>query len=104
MGKSSVSCCIADQHCLAPDGYRCGGRSSKNTDLPKSLPRCTSCGEPVCLNCSHTKNKLRYCADCLISNFGLEAEVTTLAKIYRLSGYKNSRKLARADINRHQTE
>jgi len=95
--KNGKVCCIADQHCTAPAGWGISGRGHATNDaLPRSLPNCHFCGRDVCRNCSYIREKTRYCADCFIDKFGEKAEITVLARMYRLAGYAGSRELAKA--------
>lgn len=95
--KRGKVCCIVDQHCTAPAGWEISGRGyAENDNLPKSLPKCSVCGRDVCRNCSYIRDKVRHCADCFVDKFGEKAEITVLARMYRLAGYNGSRELAKA--------
>lgn len=95
--KRGKVCCIVDQHCTAPAGWGIAGRGyAENDKLPNSLPICNVCGRDVCRNCSYIRTKTRYCADCFTEKFGAKAELTVLARMYRLAGYSGARELAKA--------
>ncbi|MBS1722640.1 MAG: hypothetical protein JSS66_06475 [Armatimonadetes bacterium] len=96
--RTRESCTVVDQHCLAPAGYGVGGRCGANDRLPRTLPICDDCGQPVCRNCSFVRNKTRRCRNCFIDKFGTNAKVTVIARIYRLAGYDNSRAIAKREV------
>jgi hypothetical protein len=62
-------CCVADDDCKQPAGYRYGGRACANTEKKQPIPLCYQCGQPVCYSCSKlvkSRDKIvRLCGDCL---------------------------------------
>lgn len=101
MGKQpGVACHIVDQHCLAPAGYGISGsgRYGANSNLPKTLPACGSCGQPTCENCAYESNGSRLCRECFEDEGTDEARVEVLARMYTLSGYENGRELAAREL------
>lgn len=101
--RKGKTCCSVDQHCAAPAGYSVGGRCGPNDTLPTKLPKCDGCGGDVCRNCSYTRKDERFCTECFIDKFGKSAEITVVARRYRLAGYDNSRAIAKKEVGQGST-
>lgn len=80
--KNKISCCVADQFCLAPANLE---------PMVNAKAICFSCGENVCTKCSSKRKylhygKVRLCNNCQVQYDG--NDIIVMKRFYKLAGVK----------------